>query len=328
MNRRVYLGIDTSNYTTSLAIIDDSGVVLEDRRMLLQVPKHQQGLRQSEALFQHVKNLPELMEHIHWSEKQQQWALAAIGVSAAPRPLRESYMPVFLAGLGMARSLTAVIGAEMVTTTHQESHLWAALHSAKGPRDSEFLAMHVSGGTSDLLRAKRQKHQLTLTMVGTSTDLHAGQMVDRVGVALGLGFPAGPSLERMAASSIGELRLPSSVKQGSISFSGPCAQALRLVGKEPPEDIAKAVLLCIARSLEKALRWCFENFGNQPVLASGGVLSNALIRRELSQRLPFIEWWYAAPYYSVDNALGAAVVAWTRAAEQPWERCLFGVPRP
>lgn len=321
MDKRVYLGIDTSNYTTSLAVIGDDGGLLADQRMPLHVAKEQQGLRQSEALFQHVKHLPQLMENLPWQSEA--WTLAAIGVSGAPRPMAQSYMPVFLAGLGMARSLASLQGVPLVTTTHQENHLWAALHSAGGPSASGFAALHISGGTSDILKVERQQQRVLLQTMGTSDDLHAGQMIDRVGVALGLEFPAGPALERVAADSVGDLRLPSAVQNGAMSFSGPCTQALRLVGQESAADIARAVLLCVARTLEKALRWYFEKFGIHPVLASGGVMANQLIRQELRRRLPHATLWYAEPKFSVDNGLGAAVTAWNSNTNRPWEDLLF-----
>ena len=312
MSNPRFLGIDTSNYTTSMAVVDHHGVVVEDCRLPLRVAEAKQGLRQSEALFQHVQHLPELMEDL--GSRILMKDLQAIAVSTAPRPQRDSYMPVFLPGLGLARSLAAGFRIPMVELSHQEKHLWAAVHSAGGPSEQRFLAMHVSGGTTEILSVERRNMSLSIDLLGQSNDLHAGQMIDRVGVALGLPFPAGASMERLAQKSLSNLRLSSSVTGTNISFSGPCSQALRWIKSETPEDIARAVLVCVARSLEKVLR---HTMGSEQthVLASGGVMANRLVRQELERRIPHICFWFADPRFSTDNALGCAVAAW--ASQQP-----------
>ncbi len=325
MPNAVYMGIDTSNYTTSVTVIDHSAAILEDKRVLLHVNRNEQGLRQSEALFQHVKNLPAAFESMQ-SVGKGAAKVEAIGVSVKPRALADSYMPVFLPGHGTARVLAAILQVRLVETTHQEGHLWAAMHSAGGPAASEFAALHVSGGTTDVIAVKRQGEHLHCRCVAGSADLHAGQFVDRVGVKLGLPFPAGPALEDIARGGGGAFRLSSSVTAGSISFSGPCSAALRAVekGTEKPEDVALAVFLCIARSLEKALRWHTGCEGCvSDVLLSGGVMANAIIREELSRRLPFLHFHSASPRYSVDNGLGPAVAAWAQSNKDRWENQLF-----
>ena len=235
------IGVDTSCYTTSLAVFDPAGRLLCEKRRLLPVEKGLSGLRQSEALFCHVKQLPELMEEL--AAEIGPIAPQAVCVSSRPRPVAGSYMPVFLAGLGLARSLAAAYGAPLYQTSHQEGHIAAALWSAGLAWQEPFLALHLSGGTGEILRVEPQPAGYEIETVG-DTDLPPGQFVDRVGVALGLSFPAGPELEKLAEQATStDFRLSGSVQGTHISFSGPESAAERAVaaGVEP-DSIAAAVL--------------------------------------------------------------------------------------
>lgn len=304
------LGIDTSNYTTSVCLLDENGCIVQEERQLLKVEKGTRGLQQSVALFQHVQNLPRLLEKIGCLPQ-----LKMVAVSVKPRPRPDSYMPVFLAGESVARSLAATHGVPLFRTTHQEGHLAAGEGSLGQVEADEFLAVHLSGGTSDLLRVKRQAGGYGIEELGTSTDLHAGQFVDRVGVALGLPFPAGPHLERLAqeAERISDqsFSLPAPVKGYNFSFSGPASAALRMIeqGREPAL-IARAVERCIAKSLEKVLRFAIGRTGVRHVLVVGGVSANAWIRLHLKQKLEHravgARLYFAEPAYSSDNAYGVA----------------------
>ncbi|WP_018132466.1 tRNA (adenosine(37)-N6)-threonylcarbamoyltransferase complex transferase subunit TsaD [Effusibacillus pohliae] len=303
------LGIDTSNYTTSVCLIDSLGKIVRDQRKLLEVEAGERGLQQSAALFQHIKNLPELMEGIGDLRE-----LQAICVSSRPRPLAGSYMPVFLAGETIARSLAAAFQVPLYRTSHQEGHIAAGEATAgKVPAD-EFLAVHLSGGTSDLLRVKRLAAGYQIEPLGRSVDLHAGQFVDRVGVALGLPFPAGPHLEKLARSASPEhaaIRLPSPVSGLNWSFAGPETAARKYIesGAEPAA-VARAVEDCIAKGLEKVIRKAMEQTGLQAILVVGGVAANLHIRNRLRRRLghPAVgaKLFFSDPRYSTDNAYGVA----------------------
>lgn len=121
-------------------------------------------------------------------------------------------MPVFLAGDAQARSLAAALGVPCFHSTHQRGHI-AAASLDSGVMPGDLLAFHLSGGTTDLLALQGDE----LTLLGTSLDLHAGQMVDRVGVALGLPFPAGPYLEELAVKGASSALLPVSMTDGGLS---------------------------------------------------------------------------------------------------------------
>ncbi|BCJ85916.1 O-sialoglycoprotein endopeptidase [Effusibacillus dendaii] len=318
------LGIDTSNYTTSLCLVNANGAIVREERQLLQVDRGARGLQQSEALFQHVKNLPLLMEKIGNLRE-----LQAVCVSTRPRPAEGSYMPVFLAGEGLAKSISAALQIPFYETSHQEGHIAAgeatvfdgaageatdSSGSAPLADSPEFLAIHLSGGTSDLLRVKRHPVGYQIEPMGSSVDLHAGQFVDRIGVALGLPFPAGPHLEKLAsfAHENSSVRLPSPViERFNWSFAGPETAADRLIAAGADKAaVARAVEACIAKGLEKVIRNAMEETNLQNVLIVGGVAANLYIRKRLQRRLehPAVKarLFFAEPRYSTDNAFGVA----------------------
>ena len=297
------IGIDTSCYTTSLAVFDLAGRLLCEKRRLLPVAEGECGLRQSEALFCHVKQLPELMEEL--TAEIGPLSPRAVCVSVRPRPQEGSYMPVFLAGAGLARSLAAAWAVPLYETSHQEGHIAAALWSAGLSWQEPFLALHLSGGTGEILRVTPKAAGYEIESVG-DTDLPPGQFVDRVGVALGLPFPAGPHLERLAEEAQDlSFRLSGSVQGTHISFSGPESAAQRAIkaGVEPA-SVAAAVLDNIAKSLAKAIEAARRQSGCTKVLLAGGVAANQRIRSRL---LP-LKVDFAAPKYAGDNACGVALI--------------------
>ena len=261
-----YLGIDTSCYTTSVAYLD--GEKLAEKRKILTVPQGKRGLRQSEALFQHLGNLPRLLEELHPGK------IAAVAASTRPRPVSDSYLPVFRAGAAVARSLAAGLNCPFFATSHQEGHLWAGLWSSQFKPPESWLAFHVSGGTTDLLLVQGQLEKLQT--LGGSLDLHAGQFVDRVGVRLGLPFPAGPQLELLAKEGRrGGVIFPAPARGCDLSFGGPESQAARAIEQGAKrEDVALAVFTAIGRGLVKVLQKAGSQHGIASVLFVGGVTAN------------------------------------------------------
>ena len=376
--KRIYLGIDTSCYTTSVALMDEAGQLLGEARQILSVKPGRCGLQQSEMVFQHTRNLPRLMEEavgqVLGSAKTGDgssangvaveedgtanasglaglasagYKLAAIGVSGYPRPLENSYMPAFLAGLSVARSLAAVTGARLEIISHQENHLEAGLWSAGGPAVDRFLLLHASGGTTDVLLAERQQNgRYRITEVGGSLDLHAGQFVDRIGVALGLQFPTGPALEALAkqalerstlvaaepnavaseavsepsiaggseAGVVPMVELPVSVRKLQVSLSGPCTAALRkLEAGAEPAALALGVEHALAETFARVLRNGAQEYRVRDVLLVGGVGSNNYIRQHVEQKLAKLRYpvrlWVPEGRFSCDNATGCAAFA-------------------
>ncbi len=301
------LGLDTSCYTTSIAVVDGPEV-LEDCRTILRVPQGERGLQQSKALFQHVQNLPELMERMDASHRGWQ----AIAVSTRPRPVDGSYMPVFTAGHGLARSLAAALGLPLFETTHQEGHIAAAAFTTNDlPGGEPFLAFHLSGGTTELIRAVPGERGYSLHLVGGTLDLHAGQLVDRVGVAMGLGFPAGPALEELALASSGRISgaIKAKVIGAQCNLSGAEAAAQRLLaGGADRADVAHELLVCLAETFAAMATHAARHGGLTSVCFIGGVASNRLLRARMTERLAAagLRACFAPPRLSSDNAVGVA----------------------
>ena len=314
----VYLGIDTSCYTTSVAAIDREGRLVGEARRILQVKQGGRGLQQSEMVFQHTRNLPDLMQELLTKPLK----IVGIGVSARPRPLENSYMPAFLVGLGLARSLAAASEIPLHEISHQENHLEAGLWSAQGPDADRFLLLHASGGTTDLLTAeKRADGNYELTQAGGSQDLHAGQFIDRVGVALGVQFPAGPALERLAATAGDCIEVPVAVRQGDVSLSGPATAALRkLEAGADPAALAAGVQYALAETFVRMIRNVAAQKEIFDVLLVGGVASNSYIRSHLIEKLAKrrIRVWIPESRFSPDNAAGCAAYAF-RQGESRYE---------
>lgn len=307
-----YLGIDTSCYTTSVAMIDKNGSLIADKRKILNVKAGGRGLSQSEMVFQHTRNLPELFESA-LSSIQKPSRLLGIGVSACPRPIPDSYMPAFLVGDGYARALSSLSGAPLYRISHQEGHIFAGMWSAQGPNVPAFLAVHASGGTTEIVKVVQEIPRISVSILGESLDLHAGQFIDRVGVAMGLAFPAGRILEELSKEGQeSPSYIPCCVKSASVSFSGPTSHALRLLEKgEKKEHLAAGVQLCIGQTLAKMIKNSVQITELRHVLLVGGVLSNEFIRNYLIEKLNSegLQLHFPEKNFSPDNGTGPAYFA-------------------
>ena len=306
----VSIGIDTSCYTTSVAAMDGAGKLLADARIPLAVKPGGRGLAQSEMVFQHVRNLPVVMEQLRRLIGPEA-RIVAVGASGRPRPVEDSYMPVFLVGQSSAKILGAGLECPVFETSHQENHLLAGMWSAGGNFESDFLAVHASGGTTEILRIQKTPDHFAIDLIGGTIDLNAGQFIDRVGVAIGLPFPAGSHLERLAETGGADVPItPVSVKGTQISFAGPESHVKRWLAASPEAaEVAVSVQHCIAESLHRALTAAIDQTGIHTILLVGGVAANRFIRSYLADRLgrgreAKVRW--PAPEFSGDNAVGAA----------------------
>ena len=307
-----FLGIDTSNYTTSVALYDSVTGEMKQQKKLLPVAKGNLGLRQSDAVFYHTKQLPDLVEAL-----TSDIVLTAVGVSVKPRLAEGSYMPCFLCGEGLARSLAAITGAELYRTSHQTGHILAALYSA-GRLDlisQEFIAFHVSGGTTDCLICRPDDENIIdITQVGTSLDLKAGQAVDRAGLMLDLAFPCGAALEELALKSTKKFRVKPVIRGTDCSLSGLENKCRKMKEEnEPYEDIALFCLTYVCETIKAMTKAAIEKYGNMPVVFAGGVMSDRIIRERLEKEF---DAYFAEPQYSCDNATGLAVYAKIKSGAQ------------
>ena len=308
--KKCFVGIDTSNYTTSVAVCDADGVVIANLKTPLSVKSGERGLRQSDAVFAHTKNLPTLMDRL--AEILVDYEPVAVGVSATPRMAEGSYMPCFLSGITAAHSFSAAGQIPVYRTAHQNGHVMAALYSSGKAEEllkDRFLAFHVSGGTTEVLLVspKDGADIFDITLVGETEDINAGQAIDRVGVMLGLDFPAGRALEGLARSYQGSIeKRKITVKDCRCNLSGVENIAKKLYENgEPNEKIAAFTFDFIQRTLCEMASQAIEKYGEMPILFAGGVMSNRLMRSAICKKF---EAYFAEPEFSADNAAGVALL--------------------
>ena len=309
-DRDCCIGIDTSCYTTSAACVNAQGIVFSEKTML-SVPFGGRGLRQSEGLFQHTKQLPPLIEQLFATVDKDR--IRAVAVSAKPIDAVDSYMPVFLAGHAAARSIAAALNVPLIETTHQSGHIRAALVGNEQLLGQPIYGFHISGGTTDLMKiATDWNKPYSIQQIGTSTDLHAGQFVDRIGVKIGMQFPAGTHLEDLARKATHrDVKLGAAVKNGNCSFSGAEAAALRLMDTVSNEEMAFGIYDCLARTITKMLLYADKTSGERPILLCGGVASSQLLRELLEKRYGRELYW-GRRELSADNAVGVAYIGLER----------------
>lgn len=305
--KQIYLGIDTSNYTTSIAISDQTGVVINNIRIPLPVKEGQMGLRQSDACFLHTKNLCALQERILQDYQPDQ--IGAIGVSVSPTDKEGSYMPCFMVGVSIANLLGNLLQVPVYQFSHQQNHVMAALYGSNSLHllDREFLAFHVSGGTTDAMAVRLKDCNFEIEPLASSLDLKAGQAVDRVGGMLGIGFPAGPNLDKLACQSKKQYRIKPTLKGLDPSLSGVENQCKKMLeNSQLPCDVAKYCIEFIGAALREMTRRIFVQKGEMPVLFSGGVMSNSILSKQLANEFG---GFFAPPSFSADNAAGCALLA-------------------
>lgn len=308
MKKAVTLGFDTSNYTTSVAIISEDGELIANIKRPLSVKAGERGLRQSDALFAHIKNLPDALEEAknHLSDK----TVVAIGVSERPRNLDRSYMPCFLAGVNAATAAALTAEAPLYGYSHQCGHIAAAIYSS-GKVDllnGRFAAFHISGGTTELLSVERSRNGFIADHIGGTRDLNAGQIVDRIGVAMGLPFPAGPHIEKLALSYSGKIPKRKISRDGLwLNLSGLENICLKLYKDTNDKALVSAfVLEYIASALLEVSLEYISLYGHTHFVFAGGVMSNFIIKAKLSANL---DCSFAEPAMSADNAVGIAYLA-------------------
>lgn len=307
-----FLGIDTSNYTTSAAVyISDENRMYQVKK-LLPVKKGELGLRQSNAVFHHTRQLPEIIGKLYSGRIP--GSPCAVTASVRPRNAEGSYMPCFLCGESVARSLGAIEKIPVYASSHQVGHILAALYSADRLDlvSERFIAFHVSGGTTDCLLCEPDNETiLNISGIGTSLDLKAGQAVDRVGVMLGLEFPCGAQLESLASGADRKFSVMPSVKGMDCCLSGLENKCRAMMESgEKRENIAAYCLDFIAASIISMTEAAVKIYGDLPLVFAGGVMSDAYIRRQITER--FAKACFAAPEFSCDNAAGMALFGYLK----------------
>lgn len=294
------IAFDTSNYTTSCAVFD--GAVGENSGRLLDVKPGELGLRQSEALFSHVKRLPEIVEKLDFSGE-----ILAVGASTKPRETENSYMPCFLAGASQGTVLAKALNVPFFEFSHQQGHIAAAAWSS-GRMDlleTPHLAWHLSGGTTELLYVVPFGSAVKCTIIGGTSDVSAGQLIDRTGQMLGLDFPAGKALDALASQCENPAKYDMKINGYTFSLSGVEHKVKQLCEKgAKKEDIAYFALASVISGVTRITAAALKEYGNIPVLFSGGVASNSLLRKMTPDGI------FAKPQFSTDNAMGTAILTY------------------
>lgn len=310
----VFLGIDTSNYTTSAALCLENGEVLLNCKLPLPVREGERGLRQSDAVFHHVKNLPNAAAQVGNQLHENDYVLKAVGCSDKPRNTEKSYMPCFLSGISAAEFTAQTNNVPLYYTSHQAGHIMAALYSAaknsgRDYRDmltEKFIAFHVSGGTTDVLLCEPDDDEIfRITQIGGTRDINGGQAIDRTGVMMGLTFPCGAEMDKSAMEFEGKLNKPKlSVDGLHCNLSGLENKAAELYAKTGNiSETSAYVLDFIGRTLEKITQNALKEYGSLPIIYAGGVMSSQYIKRTLSRYGMF-----ADPQFSSDNAAGVSLI--------------------
>ncbi len=310
MSGNCFVGFDTSNYTTSAALCGEDGQITANLKIPLEVRNGEHGLRQSDAVFAHIKNLPRLTDMLGKAIRDSGCRVVGVGVSAYPRRAEGSYMPCFLCGISAAHSFAAGIGAKIYEFAHQDGHIMAAVYSSGAEErlfGGKFAAFHVSGGTTEVLVVTPRSCGFDIKLAGETADLNAGQVIDRVGTYLGIPFPCGAGLEALAGQYNGKIKRPRiSVKNCVCNLSGLENMAAKLYSETQDKcAVAAFVFDYIERTLEEMCRQLMSVEGEMPVLFAGGVMSNRLMREGL---LRSFEAYFAEPAFSSDNAAGTALL--------------------
>ena len=318
--KRLYLGIDTSNYRTSAAVIDEEGRIIDQKAVLLDVPEGKRGLRQSEAFFMHSNRLPGYIEELFGSIDPV--CIKAVGVSERPRRVEGSYMPCFLAGFNAAREIAASLRIPLYCFSHQEGHAAAVMESDGRAAASRTLFFHLSGGTTEALLCSPDNKGYSMEIVGGTRDISVGQLLDRFGVAMGMPFPSGKYLDDIAykvleTADFDAKKIQKSgvipkirINEGYFNLSGVETRLLRYAEAhdESAPDVTAELFAAVSELLIKSAQYLSEKYCADNIYMAGGVASSRTFRA-IAQRNNSIDIHFGAPELSGDNAAGAALLA-------------------
>lgn len=314
------MGIDTSAYTTSVAVIDEDHNVIFDSRNILKVKHGDRGLRQQEAVFQHINNIPEIIDAL--SNEIDVSKIKIVSASVKPRNSKESYMPVFKVSQGQAFIISKILNTEYKEFSHQDGHIAAGILGSNMDYLSRFLALHISGGTTELLYVEDDEKNFNIKIVGGTKDISAGQLIDRVGVRLGLTFPCGKEIDILSQNGfIVHKKIPINTDKTWINFSGAETFFYKLIEENiySKNDISNNVINCIANSLANVVIEAIKLYDINNVLIIGGVAASALLRKILHEKINnsgLGNVYFPITSYCTDNAIGTAFLGAVKDGEK------------
>lgn len=312
--RKLVIGIDTSNYKTSVAVVGLDNSIVSDVRVLLRVKQGERGLRQSDALFQHIENLPALTRKALFGVDKND--LVCISVSSKPRPVEGSYMPCFNAGLSLSKSFGALLDVPVYEFSHQEGHIEAVTNGTPFETKKKFIAYHLSGGTCEMLKVVNDDSGYDISIIGGSKDISYGQVLDRAGVAMGLEFPSGKVLDDIAMMPGERTNLLKGITVDNleINLSGIDTQFRRCLERDDIDSIEAMLVRELFHRISASLVRITENAVKETGIKSfafvGGVSSSRYVRNALLSHFnkSGIELLFGDPDLSQDNAVGTALL--------------------
>lgn len=309
---KLCLGIDTSNYKTSVALVDRDGHILYNLQDFLKVKEHGRGLRQSDAFYQHANRLPDILYNI-LDDNELRAQIGSVSVSSRPRPVKNSYMPVFNAGLGMGKVVAKALNVPLYQFSHQEGHIEAVKFYSKLKHIDNFIAFHLSGGTCEAVLSDYLNRSFHI--VGGSYDISFGQVIDRIGVSLGFDFPCGEEMDHLIGdtSAYAKGKNPFTkikVREGFFNLSGIETQGQRLIGEFKKEAVSFFLFERIAQALIEMTDSLYKTYKVGDFLFVGGVSSSTFIREYLQNNIKNsnIKMEFGKPELSSDNAVGIALL--------------------
>lgn len=318
----VYIGIDTSNYRTSVSAVDEKGNAVFQKAVLLDVAHGERGLRQSDAFFRHSNRLPEYLRELLNSIDTE--SVSAIGVSERPRRVEGSYMPCFMAGVNAAGILGSALDVPVYGFSHQEGHAAAILESDGSVPPERSLFFHLSGGTTEALLCSPDGNGYDMEIAGGTLDISIGQLLDRYGVAIGMPFPSGQYLDDMAYKALEDISFDPRkitgtgvmpklrIKDGYFNLSGAETRLMKFASSCSDEKEASRVtaelFVSITGLLADEAAYLSDKYGINDIYMAGGAASSRTVRKLLSDvKGSDIKFGDAA--LSGDNAVGTALLA-------------------
>lgn len=309
----IVIGIDTSCYTTSIAAISLNKEIILNEKIMLKVDKNSKGLRQSEMVFQHISNIGEISEAI--SSKLNDYNIVGVCASKTPRPVEGSYMPAFTVGFNTAKLISATNNCPFFSTTHQENHIEASLFRKNLLDENKFIAVHISGGTLEIILVNKNGIDYDIEIIGGTKDVSFGQLIDRLGVKLSYDFPCGKYIDKNALKFDGKIKegLKTSVKEGYMNLSGIENQLNKIIDSEGSVDenyLSKLLMDTIVRCMEKLLSYLCKKYNTYEVVFAGGVSASEYISKYLTQKLKKykIKTYFTEAVLATDNAVGCALI--------------------
>lgn len=311
MKSKYFIGIDTSAYTTSIAVIDEYNNLVCDYRKVLNVKKGSKGLRQQEAIFQHIKNIPDFIEEL--SKEIDIKNVQAVGVSYRPRNIDTSYMPVFLVCQSIGKIISNILNVPFKEFSHQEGHIAAGILGCNLQDKNKLISLHISGGTTEVLLVTKQTVGFDIKIIGGTKDISFGQLIDRLGVKLGIEFPCGRDMEILSTrGNVIGLKIPLRKNDDTwFNLSGLETFFIKVIdsNKYSKEDICKSILYTIKCILFEIINNSINKYNINDVLIVGGVASNKYIKHELLNSMDKGNLYFPFPNYCSDNAIGVSYLS-------------------